>query len=348
MPLGNNAFRLADDFLAKWLLEDFPFKLQIASIWPFREINGGSLRFASTAQMDPASFASVLSNCDALIERTDEPVDRPAYEFTLLGQMYRICYAAQDRFKVPNNIDTALAALAVRHLMYKYFQGLDTGFAGFPAFPGLSALCDPSMIVPMLGATATLEDYDCAFFRVRDNNGHLNAIMCNSDALRALLAAQYGRITPAYREIMLPNPLLGPEGKSLQWLPCYHGVPVYLNDCIPTRIMNIGNVTNMYFMVLGDHEEAGPGHGLTGIIPPMTGGSMFTRRDTPVMNGPESATQINVDFTFPVGVGVGCRTSFSVLQNMAVKGCPGENPPPAVAASRAAVAKGVGGKKVKA
>ncbi len=315
MALGTNAFRLTEDFLGKWLLEDKPYKIQIAGIWPFREIQGGALKFASTAEFDRLSLADNLANCAVINERSDDPESRTAYEFSLLGTMYRICYTAQDRFKVPNNLNVALGALAVRHLIYKYYQGLDDGSAGFPA---LSTLCDPSMLVPAGGA-ATLENLDEAFFRPRDNNGHLNAIMCNTDALKAILKAQYNRITPNYREIMLPNPMLGPEGKSPQWLPSYHGVPIYLNDLIPT--VDNGSdqlVTNIYFMVLGDHGEAGPGHGLTGIIPPMAEGSMFTRRETSVVDATNSKSTINVDYTWPVGVAVGSRTSFSVLTGVVV------------------------------
>ena len=64
MSLDSSAFNLTVDQLAKWLIELFPFKTQIAALWPFRPVRictgrrAGSLRTAIGMQPRSMTGAS--------------------------------------------------------------------------------------------------------------------------------------------------------------------------------------------------------------------------------------------------------------------------------------------------
>ena len=93
-----------------------------------------------------------------------------------------------------------------------------------------------------------------------------------------------------------------------------HGTPWYLNDLIETRVVGQARVSNIYFMVLGDHGQPGPGHGVTGIIPEPKAGTMFERRATQETGG----STIFVDWTWPAGIAMGSKSALSILQDAAV------------------------------
>jgi len=190
MSLGPSAFNLTVDQLAKWLIELFPFKIQIARIWPFRPVAGGRLRFAQTKQLQ---LAQPLDNCAPITEKTSEPIDPPTvFSYGELATNYRICCSAQDRFQVPNDLTAVEDALAIRQLLYLYFKLLDTGNSANPGeFDSLFRIADPSKILNLAGGVPTLENYDDVYFRIDDNDGRPNAIMSNSGALRRFLSVNY-------------------------------------------------------------------------------------------------------------------------------------------------------------
>jgi hypothetical protein len=70
-------------------------------------------------------------------------------------------------------------------------------------------------------------------------------------------------------------------------------------------------------MLLGDSGR-NEGRGVTAIIPPMRGGSMFTVRTTPVVTDVASLSTINVDVTWPVGIAIGSPSGLSMLKDVQV------------------------------
>ena len=51
--IGANALLLSDDVLAKWLIEDFPFRIQLSANFPFLPVGGHELRYATTDTLTP-------------------------------------------------------------------------------------------------------------------------------------------------------------------------------------------------------------------------------------------------------------------------------------------------------
>ncbi|MBZ0137288.1 MAG: hypothetical protein K8I27_13055 [Planctomycetes bacterium] len=126
------------------------------------------------------------------------------FEFVLFATMFRVCYTAQDRFRVPNNIVRIVKRLATRRLRYKFSRAMDTGDGAFPSLESLAGLVIP------LNAPLTLTSLDDAWLGVHANDGHANAIFCNSDGLKAIWEAFYGRnLNPEYLDANFPDPISG-------------------------------------------------------------------------------------------------------------------------------------------
>lgn len=51
--IGTNARLLSNDVQAKWLIEDFPFRIQLASAFPFYPVAGDALRYTTTQALQP-------------------------------------------------------------------------------------------------------------------------------------------------------------------------------------------------------------------------------------------------------------------------------------------------------
>jgi len=123
MSINANAVLLSEDRIAKWLLEDSPFIMQIARVWPFLGVDGGSLSYASTGELLP--FARTLDYCATLDDPGINPISpRKTFNFGELAASYEICTAAPDRFDTPNNVDSVQYALAVRRLLYQAVEKL--------------------------------------------------------------------------------------------------------------------------------------------------------------------------------------------------------------------------------
>ena len=232
------------------------------------------------------------------------------FEFILLATMFRICYTAQDRFRVPNDIVHIVKRLATRRLRYKFSRIMDTGDGAFPSLESLAGTVIP------VGAALTLTNLDDGWLSVHENNGHANAIFCNSDGLKAIWEAHYARsINPSYRPEDFPDPI---QAMRDGLRPCLHGVRIYINELIESRPQPNGTfLTNIYFALVGDSGR-NEGCGLTAIIPPMKGGEMFTFRITPVVTDTLSLSTINVDATWPVGLSIGSPSALSMLKDVLV------------------------------
>lgn len=313
MPIGVNAIRLADDVRERDLIETRPFKIQHFDVLPFREVAGGRDLYTRTNQF--VDFGVNLDNCAKIEEQTPLPDTEVRYEFVLLGTMFRVCYTAQDRFRVPNNIVQIVKRLATRRLRYKFSRIMDTGDGAFPSLESLAGTVIP------VGGALTLTNLDDAWLSVHENDGHANAIFCNSDGLKAIWEAHYARsINPSYEPERFPDPI---EGMRASLRPCLHGVRIYVNDLIETRLQPDGSfLTNIYFALVGDSGR-NEGRGLTAIIPPMQGGDMFTFRMTPVVTDTVSLSTINVDATWPVGLSIGSPSALSMLKDVQVIPVPG-------------------------
>ncbi|MEZ5992252.1 MAG: hypothetical protein R3E76_07850 [Planctomycetota bacterium] len=83
-----NSTNLTQDQLAKWLIEDAPYKIQIARVWPFMGIQGGKISYARTAALESLAniddMATILgdgatSGITVQTADPDTPPTRPSH-----------------------------------------------------------------------------------------------------------------------------------------------------------------------------------------------------------------------------------------------------------------------------
>ena len=317
MSLGTFAQALAEQRIAKWLLENFPLKLQFALSLPTRYVDGRSLQFNSLGENieegTPIAAGYGLGQCDPYQDQSFDNWEQRLFPFGLPASMYQSCENALDIFtSTLNDVDTAQFAKACRRAMYRGFRMLENGVAGNPGeFNGLRALVPPAMTVTV-GGVPTLDQFDEAFFRVVDNEGYPNAVMATTNSLmRYLKLRRDAGLEEQYIEIEVPDPI---TGKRVARWPSIHGVPFLINDA-----MEFGpEGESVYFMVMGDNGHHTPGHGLTLIIPQVRRHHMFIKRVLPITANAEGGldSTATVAVTWPMGIAYGSAGAVSRLADI--------------------------------
>lgn len=323
-PIGANARLLSNDVLAKWLIEDFPFRIQLSAVFPFLPIAGDSLRYATTGSLTPGV---TIGQCAAIPEDTKQPKDRNrAHQFAEIATHFRVCYKAQDIFSSNVNDQVAVQmALAVRELLYKFWTLFEIGDASAnpDEFDGLLNLVDASNMMDLNCRGLTLEDLDRAKEMVRANDGRCVYCFTNSIGKRAIHAAHWIRgLKPDYEEMEFSRP----DGDTkMEQVLKFDGAPIYINDlnqvyeCMgcdpgqpisPEQVLNCDGfdpplATNIWFFVLGEGN-------LHGIAPEQAQNILV--RSTILADG--SALVYHV--MMPVGLALGSASSLSVIKNATI------------------------------
>jgi hypothetical protein len=331
-PIGNNARLLSNDVLAKWLLEDFPFRIQLSMVFPFLPVAGDVLRYATTG---PLTQGVTIGQCGPIPEDTKQPNDQNRmHRFSEIATQFRVCYKAQDIFSSNVNDQVAVQmALAVRELLYKFWTLFESGdsSANPDEFDGLLRLVDPSKVVDLGYRELTLEDMDRAKELVRTNDGRGVVIFTSSIGKRAIHVAYWDRgVNPEYEVMTFPNPNGSP--KTQQVLK-FDGAPVYINDLNqvfeykgnvpgklipPEKALTLDGfepplATNIWFFVLGQGN-------LHGIMPEKARSIMV--RSTILAD----ASTLVYHVTMPVGIALGSVCALSVIKNVAISGGNGYRP----------------------
>lgn len=335
-----NVTYLTQDQLAKWLIEDAPYKIQIARVWPFMGIQGGKITYTRTPPLEAVAgindMATIMGDggtdiADQTAGVTDPNTAGSTFMLGELATRYKIDYVAMDRFKYPNNIDAVESALAIRRLMYMYFRKLDLDQGGGTQagnFRSLNELSTNTIAAGNTDAQSRLYSLQQAYNLITANNGRPNAIMCNSRAYRWIVGAYYAAgLLPEYVESEWQDPIKGAVTRPILAI---NGTPVYINDMIATASAEgppVVDTTRIYFMVLGDACEAGPQRGITGIIPGPIKPTMFIRRESAEPSG-GSTTRMNVTYHFPVATAMGSSGALSILEGVDVTGFPTVPPAP--------------------
>ena len=326
-PIGANAQLLANDALAKWLIEDFPFRIQLSSIFPFLPVAGDSFRYATTGLLNPGS---TLGQCDTISEDTKQPNDlNRVHRFAEIATHFRVSYKAQDIFSSNVNDQVAVQmALAVRELLYKFWVLFESGDAlvNPDEFDGLLRLVDPSNTIDLQGRALTLEDLDRARERVRANDGRCVVIFTSSIGKRAINASHYVRgFKPDSEEMEFTSP----DGTAkFEQVLKFDGAPVYINDLnqiyecndnntgtpIPSEKISRLNdnepplATNIWFFSLGP----GSLHG----IKPEKAQNIITRSTILA-----DASTLVYHLAMPVGIALGSAAALSVIKNVTIPKC---------------------------
>lgn len=319
--IGANARLLSNDVLAKWLLEDFPFRIQLSTVFPFLPVAGDALRYATTGALTPGA---TIGQCGPIPEDTKQPNDpNRMHRFAEIATQFRVCYKAQDIFSSNVNDQVAVQmALATRELLYKFWTLFESGDASAnpDEFDGLLRLVDPSKVVDLGCRELTLEDMDRAKELVRTNDGRGIVIFTSSIGKRAIHAAHWVRgLNPDYEEMKFSCP----DGNTkMQQVLKFDGAPVYINDLNqvfecngnkpgklipPEKALNVdgfdpSGATNIWFFVVG----AGNLHG----IMPEKAQSIIVRSTILA-----DASTLVYHVTMPVGIALGSVGALSVIKN---------------------------------
>lgn len=325
--IGANAALLSNDVLAKWLIEDFPFRIQLAPVFPFHPIGGDRLRYATTPVLN---LADSIDFAAPIADDTKYPNDpNRLFSFAELATHFRITYKAQDIFSSNVNDQTAVQmALAIRELLYRYWRMFESGDATNPGeFNGLLQLVDPWKTIDLNCQPLTLEILEQGKELVRTNDGRCVVIYTSSAGKRAIHAAHWVRGLPScYQEMSFPNPA---GGTQTQEVLIFDGAPVYVCDLnqvarfefspngdpnliilAPEETLTVRDsklATNIWFFVMGENN-------LHGITPAPLGSSIFVTRSTILPDG----STIVYHVTMPAGIALGSVCALAVIKNAAI------------------------------
>jgi len=302
------------------LIENDPVIIQPAGHWATRGVSGGQLSNSRVPTLEPAS---ILAAC-AAADDTSDAATQIRFTFNNFVSLLAVCTADQDRFRIPNNIESIEIELAKIKLEYAWWRHLDAA-TGNPATGGLPDLAAIDRIIDMAGAALSFACLERAFSRVTANNGRPTMIMSTSRSLES------------YRNLCWDAGISPPEMPWRWYDPAkrtwvsgvvttFRGVPWLIND-----MMFQGDdplQRRIYFMVVGDDGGSGPTRGLTRILPADLMHNPYIRRTTmgvPNFNDQTVGMARAIWLTMPAGIQLGSQGALSILRNFEQVGvCPTE------------------------
>ena len=319
--INNNARLLSNDVKVEGMIEDFPFRIQLASVFPFYPVAGDSLCYATTSALQPGV---TIGFEEGITEDTKMPNDpNRVFTFTEIATQFRISYKAQDIFSSNVNDQTSVQmALAIRELLYKFWTLFESGDSSNQGeFDGLQKLVDPSRVLDLGFQLLTLEALEQGKELVRSNDGRGTVMFTNSAGKRAIHAAHWTRgLTGQYEKIMLPC-----NENEYERVLTFDGAPVYVNDLnqnlsgspdnptgkpIPENQLDLdssGIGTNIWFFRVGENN-------LHGMTPAALDTGLFVTRSTLLPDGSTLVYHV----TMPVSIALGSASSLAVIKNVSV------------------------------
>jgi hypothetical protein len=327
-PVDASARLLSNDVLLKWLLEDFPYRIQLAPVLPFLPVAGDALRYATTGPLTPGV---TIGQCDAIPDDTKRPNDpNRVHRFAQLATQFRVCYKAQDIFSSNVNDQVAVQmALAVRELLYKFWTLFERGDASAnpDEFDGLHRLVHPAHVRDLKGRPLETLDLHWAKEQVRSNDGRCAVIFTGPVGKIAILEALYARgANPDYEEMEFPNPAGGVRTEQVLK---FDGAPVYVNDLNQVFACRSGKLGNLVpYEALHEHDWhelashiwifiMGPGN-LHGIMPAMARNVVVRSTILP------DASTLVYHLTMPIAIALGSVAAIAVIKNAAIPRAPGQ------------------------
>ena len=311
MPLSN-ASLLGDDLLARWLIENSPVKVPFFQAWAWQSVTGNPLKYSRSSALNAAQQ---VEECSFVGEQLPT-VSNASFSIQEFITRYQICTYDLDTYQHPNQLETAMYALAKRRLLY--------GYATFIADPSHSAslvsICDPARRISMGGLALTLDCLDEAYELVTAGTGRPTLIMSHSRSLRTYrsLCRAAGICQPR-----IPWRWYDPaKGRMVEGsVDAFNGTPWLANDWINELAEPVNE--RVFFMVMGDDGGAGPTRGVTGIIPAAQGRNLFNRRVVqgiidPNGGGPGAADMkpgTDTWVSMPAGLALGSQGALSIIEN---------------------------------
>lgn len=322
MALGDEARLLSNDVLARWLIEDFPYRIQLAQVFPFLPVAGDRLRYTTTASLAPAV---PIGDDDDIPDATSRPQDgNRTHAMAELATEFWVSYRAQDVFSSNANDQVEVqTALAVRKLLYRFWTLFESGDAAAnPAeFDGLAALIDPGQAVDLAGEPLRLEDLERALELVRVRDGRCRTIYASSLGKRAIHAAYWTRgLAPDYQEISI---CCSDGSHKRARVLAFDGAPVYVNDLNQVFDADGAIVPPAEVAARDGRDSSLSSHiwcfalgegGLHGITP-ASSTSIIVRQTIEA-----GASRLVHQLTMPVGVALGSASALAAVRNASIPG----------------------------
>lgn len=307
MPV-TNANLLADDLLARWVVENSPIKVPFFQAWFWQTVAGKSLIYPRTTEL---AQAPVITTCGAPSEQLPT-LSQVEFAFKEFITHYSICSVDLDRFQHPNNLDATLYALAKVRLLYAYATLLGDDLQGLPS------LVSPTRLISRGGGALTLDCLDQAYELVTAGTGRPTLIMSHSRALRTYRSLCRASHRPERAPWMWYDPAKGRMVPGS--VNAFNGTVWLANDWLNKD----GTGTErIFFMVVGDDGGPGPTRGVTGIVPGTVGRDMFVKRTVQGILDPNGggpgvpAMQAGLDVwvSMPAGLALGSQGALSIIEN---------------------------------
>ena len=297
MAIGADGIRLSNDALAKWLIEDAPFRIQPAQFLPFIPVDGDSLRYASAAALPLA--VPITFNVDMADQTTIPIATSRVGQFGEIATEFRVAYSTIDRMTNVNDQIAVQMAMAVRRLLYEYWTLFEQGNVATPGnFDGLIQMENPAKVIDKVGLAPTLNDLDALLGLITTNDGYTAFLITNRPMYQKLRALHYtAGFLPQHCRRMISYPT-GPQERDFL---CFDGVPILVLDFLEVPV---ASQTSIWAVVLGPNA-------LHGIVPSSTGRSMFVTRSTIE----EAGTKVIYHVTMPAGLALGSLCGLARIKN---------------------------------
>ena len=247
--------KLSQNMLIAGVIESMVAVNPLYELMPFLPIDGNALAFNREDAMGDVQFLGVGSSITAKAPATFTPVT--ASLTTLLGDAEINGLIEATRSDKQSQAAVQVASKA-KSLARQYQNTMINGDGTASTFPGLLSLVPPSQTISETnGSNLSFEILDSLIDLVKDKDGQVDYMMMSArtrrtyfNLLRALGGASIGDV------IRLPS------GRDV---PTYRGIPLLVNDWIPTTQTQGSTAGSCTTVFAGTFDDGSGKHGISGL-----------------------------------------------------------------------------------
>lgn len=247
--------KLSQDMLLKGVIETIVSVNPLFEIMPFMGIEGNALAYNRELAIGDSQFLGVGGTITAKNPATFTQVTSSLT--TLIGDAEINGLIQATRSNIQDQKGTQIASKA-KSIARMYQDSMINGDGTGNTFPGLLALCAASQkIAPSTnGQVLSFEILDALIDIVKDKDGVCDYIMMPFRTRRAFYA-----LLRALGGASIDDVVTLPSGKRI---PAYRGVPIFVNDYIPTNQVQ-GSASNATTVLAGTFDDGSGEHGISGL-----------------------------------------------------------------------------------
>lgn len=251
------AAKLTQNMLLRGIIETIVTVNPWYEMMPFTEIAGNALSFNRENAMGDSQFLGIGGTITAKNPATFTNVT--ASLTTIIGdaEVNGLIEATQS-----NMVDQRAVQVAskVKSVARKYQDTLINGDGTGNTFQGLLSLVPAGQKITSAtnGQNLSFDILDNLIDMVKDKDGQCDYIMMPSRTRRAYFALLRALGGAGINEVITL-----PSGRQI---PVYRGVPLFVNDYIPTNQVQ-GSASNATTVFAGTFDDGSGKHGIAGLVP---------------------------------------------------------------------------------